>query len=146
MEEKKIICQKCKCENLATSLFCSQCSEPLTQEAKIKKLGWWIVFYDFSLPGLGHYMLGLKKLGLILMGLFLIFFTLYVLDSAQRIIAMFGDISLTNGSLSVENITQGIEESRTLWGTFLSWSWILIWIGTLINSLLIKFDISIKKD
>jgi len=141
MEEKKNICKKCKCENSATSLFCSQCSEPLTKEAKIKKLGWWLVFYDLSLPGLGHYMAGFKKLGLILMGLFIIFFTLYVLDSAQRTMAIFGEISQTNGSLNVSSIEQGIKDSQTLWGSFLSWSWFLIWIGAIVNSIRIKFTV-----
>jgi hypothetical protein len=110
------------------------CGKPLNEVGVRRQFGWKIFVYDVFLPGYGHYVYGMKKAGFIIMCAFLIFFTLSALDSVQAAMGTANEMLSGSSVPSAAEISSTIGRSRGLYSEFLSWSYILIWIGTLVSS------------
>lgn len=127
-------CEKCNSENTGQASFCQECGNPLNQRGVRRQLGWKPVMWDLCLPGAGHYLLGRRITGLLIVGLFLLFFTMSMVYDAK--IAMKVANSLLSGTqgVSIDSIRTSIGDQRTSWGEFLSWSYIVIWVAAVLSS------------
>lgn len=133
--EDQFTCKKCNITHPDTACFCQGCGQPLNEEGKKKQSGWKIVFYDFCLPGSGHYAIGRKKTGYILMTVFLLSFTLYALSSMQIALNIVNQDLLNSSDLSVESVQKSLNSKKTFYNSFLSWTYFLTWAGTLAHSI-----------
>ena len=138
--ENQLICTHCKTENVKSASFCNNCGKTLNIKGKAKQLGWKIVFYDLCLPGLGHYKIGRKVEAYFLMTAFLLSFTLYSIDSASTAMKVISHDIIGSSTLSPENLQKSIDARRSLYNSFLSWTYLIIWISAVANSIVIKLN------
>lgn len=127
-------CAKCHRSSPDEACFCMHCGKPLNDKGLRRQLGWKVLVYDICLPGYGHYCLGYRKVGLIIMGAVIILSMLYALDSAR--IAMHTATQVMSGGSvpSAQGIAEEMARSRGFYNEMLFWTCALIWIGAIISS------------
>lgn len=133
-------CANCGTENSINALFCQNCAEPLNKKGIEKKLGWKPVMWNFFMPGLGQYRQGRRKLGLILMGLFLFCLVMYLVSSTQAAMNTLNSTFMEDGNISIEALEESMESNKGIMLSIYSWGYWLIWLGSMIEAF-----ISIKK-
>ncbi len=144
-DENKLVCKKCETINSETACFCQNCGKPLNEKGTAKQYGWKTVFYDMMLPGLGHYKIGRKVEAYVLMTVFLFSFTLYSIDCASIAMKVINNDAFEATSLTSGGLQKSIDSRKTLYNSFLSWTYIVTWFSAVINSIVIRMEF-IKKE